>query len=46
MREKFWDLAGTKMGNLLKVQKSQEHRIQDDPQKTNEAGEVDYRADN
>lgn len=24
MREKFWDLAGTKMGNLLRIKKSEE----------------------
>jgi hypothetical protein len=22
MREKFWDLAGTRMGNLLKIKKT------------------------
>ena len=46
MREKFWDLAGTKMGNLLKVQKKPEDQQVEVAQKTTEEGEVDYKADN
>jgi hypothetical protein len=42
MREKFWDLAGSKMGNLLKIQKV------DDKQGAgvSKDDEVDYKADN
>jgi hypothetical protein len=40
MREKFWDLAGSKMGNLLKIKgpvKSVQASKEDD---------VDYKTDN
>lgn len=50
MREKFWDLAGTKMGKLLKVE---EHKRDDEgkqesdaPLKVSKEDEVDYRAEN
>lgn len=49
MREKFWDLAGTKMGKLLKVE---EHKKEDDGKQetadknVSKDDEVDYRAEN
>lgn len=48
MREKFWDLAGTKMGNLLKIKKSQETIDKEklDKAEISKDDEVDYRADN
>lgn len=46
MREKFWDLAGTKMGSLLKVQKNQDNKLVEESLKMTTEGEVDYKADN
>jgi len=46
MREKFWDLAGTKMGSLLKVQKNQDNKLVEEGLKMTTEGEVDYKADN
>ena len=48
MREKFWDLAGTKRGNLLKIKKSQETIDKEklDKAEISKDDEVDYRADN
>ena len=42
MREKFWDLAGSKMGNLLKVQ----HNPEKTDKNVSKDDEVDYKADN
>jgi len=36
MRERFWELAGSKLGNILKVQKEE---------KEEQKEEVDYKAD-
>ena len=44
MREKFWNLAGSKMGNLLKVKKDPEDS-KGDPL-SEKADEVDYKAQN
>lgn len=46
MREKFWDLAGTKMGSLLKVQQNQDKKLVEGGPKMTTEGEVDYKADN
>lgn len=40
MREKFWDLAGSKMGKLLKIQSEKVVEV------GNKNDEVDYRSDN
>lgn len=45
MREKFWELAGSKMGNVLNVEKKQEQE-EEDVTKYKDDGTVDYRADN
>ena len=42
MREKFWDLAGSKMGKLLKVQ----HNPEKTEKNVSKDDEVDYKADN
>ena len=42
MREKFWDLAGSKMGNLMKVKKDPEL----ESKKVSKEDDVDYKADN
>lgn len=56
MREKFWELAGTKLGNLLKINKEVEKLENSNqplgeslPEVTKSSGaddEVDYKADN
>ena len=56
MREKFWELAGTKLGNLLKINKDVEKiessmapvgkDITQMDGATNNDDEVDYRTDN
>ncbi len=43
MREKFWELAGSKLGNILKVQKKTE---EEDATKVKDDGSVDYKSDN
>lgn len=42
MREKFWELSGSKMGNAMKIEK----RRDDDPDKhlLNEDGEFNFKA--
>ena len=42
MREKFWDLAGSKMGNLMKVQ----HNPEKTDKNVSKDDEVDYKAGN
>jgi len=44
MREKFWELAGSKLGNILNVEKKIEE--EDDITKFKDDGTVDYKADN
>ena len=41
MREKFWDLAGSKMGNLMKVKAPQQ-----EVKRVSKEDDVDYKADN
>jgi pre-mRNA-splicing factor ATP-dependent RNA helicase DHX38/PRP16 len=46
MREKFWELAGTKMGNLLKINKDVEKLENSmEPIKAKLDDEVDYKTD-
>lgn len=40
MRERFWELAGSKLGKLLKIEKKEEDI---DTAEMNEDGEVDYK---
>lgn len=42
MKERFWELAGSKLGNLMNMKKE----VEEDPDKMNvtEDGEYDYRA--
>jgi hypothetical protein len=40
MRERFWELAGSKMGDLLKVKKIEEDK---DEAEFTAMGEVDYK---
>ena len=42
MKERFWELAGSKMGNILKVQKEE---VIPKEVKLNDDGSVDYKAD-
>ena len=44
MRERFWELAGSKLGELLKVSKAPEQEAEDGPAPTGEE-EFDYRAE-
>ena len=44
MRERFWELAGSKLGELLKVSKAPEQEVEDGPAPTGEE-EFDYRAE-
>ena len=49
MREKFWDLSGTKLGSLLKVANaaaSNEMNEDKTQQKLLDTGEVDYKGNN
>lgn len=47
MRDKFWDLAGTKMGNLLRVKKEKEEESADPVNVQSEkTDEVNYREGN
>jgi len=43
MREKIGELAGTNLGNILKIKKDKES---DRTQKLLDSGEVDYKAEN
>ena len=43
MRDKFWDIAGTKMGDLLKVKKEESKNSEPRAEKVDE---VDYKASN
>jgi pre-mRNA-splicing factor ATP-dependent RNA helicase DHX38/PRP16 len=40
MKERFWELAGSKLGNILKVEKREEDK---DDAEFQESGEVDYK---
>jgi pre-mRNA-splicing factor ATP-dependent RNA helicase DHX38/PRP16 len=42
MRERFWELAGSKLGKLLKIEK-QEEQPDPDINLINEAGDIDYK---
>jgi len=44
MREKFWELAGSKLGNILKIEKTKEE--ENEELKYKEDGTIDYKADN
>ncbi len=44
MRKKFWELAGSKLGNILGVEKQAEEEDVDKT-KTSDDGNVDYRND-
>jgi hypothetical protein len=46
MREKFWDISGTQLGNLLKVQKEEAEQQGGEVTKLTEEGEVDYKKSN
>ena len=47
MRDKFWDLAGTKMGNLLKVKnENKEEAVVVPHEQQDKADEVNYREGN
>jgi pre-mRNA-splicing factor ATP-dependent RNA helicase DHX38/PRP16 len=47
MREKFWELAGSKLGDILKIQKPKEDEEEEEDLTTvNEKGEVDYKSGN
>ena len=41
MRERFWELAGSKLGNLLKIQKTEEQP--DDAFMEDNGDDVDYK---
>jgi len=43
MREKFWELAGTKLGNLLNIKKVE---VEEEKETAifNKMGEVDYKS--
>ena len=43
MREKFWELGGTNLGNLLKIENQ---KTENEQVALNEEGEVDYKAGN
>ena len=45
MREKFWELAGSKMGNILQVENPSKEIIEPE-EKVNEDGTVDYKSEN
>ena len=40
MKERFWELAGSKLGNILKIEKKEEDK---DEAEFDESGEVDYK---
>ena len=47
MRKRFWELGGTKMGNLLGVEKKQDQQDQQEKKvELNENGEIDYKKTN
>eukprot|EP01022_Parablepharisma_sp_SALTPOND_P023730 TRINITY_DN510_c0_g1_i1.p2 TRINITY_DN510_c0_g1~~TRINITY_DN510_c0_g1_i1.p2 ORF type:complete len:1087 (-),score=108.26 TRINITY_DN510_c0_g1_i1:5556-8816(-) len=45
MREKFWELAGSKLGNILKIEKKPDPESED-ATKYKDDGTIDYKADN
>jgi pre-mRNA-splicing factor ATP-dependent RNA helicase DHX38/PRP16 len=42
MKERFWELAGSKMGNIMKIKKDE---VKQEDTKVNDDGSVDYKAD-
>ncbi len=44
MREKFWELAGSKLGNILGVKEETKEVEEEEELKVKEDGEIDYKA--
>ena len=46
MRERFWELAGSKLGNILKIDKEKEDKmIAEEAEKRRRPGDYDYKVD-